>query len=308
MKSARRQAFVARKNKKERKKYPFFRFLIPIFLIAASFVFLKVNTSVWNGKDKVSVVYKMDGGDIAVTVLDPDLAESTVLIIPGDTQVNVARNYGTFRIKNVWQLGVDEKVGGQLLAETVTRNFLFPVFLWTSKPPGLDSGNPLEIINFILFSGETNISVGDRVHMGLFAMKVSDFGRSSINLGESRFLGKEKLNDGESGYVLTGTISQRLTAYFSDNEIGEGSIKVNISDLTGKPGVSEKLGEILQVIGGKVVSIDKKAASQDIDCTATGKNSEIIKKVANLFSCEIKRGESTFDLDIEIGKKFAERF
>lgn len=308
MRSARRAAFAARKNKKESVNYSFLKFVIPVFIIVFFYIFLKINTKVWNGKDKVSVVYKNDGGDIAVTVLDPILSESTTLVIPGDTEVEVSRNYGTFRIKNVWQLGIDEKINGKLLAETVTRNFLFPVFLWTSSSPGLESGKLSEIINFILCPGQTNIPIGDRIYLGLFAMKVPDLGRSIINLGESRFLDKEKLNDGLSGYVISGTMSQRLTAYFSDNELGGNNIKVNITDATGKSGVSEKLGEILQVIGGKVVSIDKRSNSEDYDCIIVGKNSVAVKKISNLFSCKIEKNETTFDLDIKIGKKFAERF
>ncbi len=308
MKSARRQAFAARKNKKGKKSFPILKFLIPLFLILAFYLFLKLSTNVWNGKDKISLVYQEAGGDVGVTVLDPVLSEVTTLIIPGDTQVDVARNYGTLRIKNVWQLGVNEKIGGSLLAETVTQNFLFPIFLWSSKSPGLDSGSFPNALNFIFLPRQTNISFGDRVQMGLFSLKVQDLEKTVINLGKSKFLEKRILNDGQSGYILEGPVSQRLTIYFSDNLIGDKNIKVNIIDLTGTPGISEKLGEILQVIGGKVVSIDKRAIAEETDCTLTGNNSEAVKKVANLFSCEIGRTKTSFDLDIKIGKKFAERF
>ena len=308
MKSARRQARADRKRKTEKKSFPFAKFLIPVILIAAAFLFVKINTHIWNGKDKVSVVYKEGSGDIGVIVLDPVLSEVTTLTIPGDTQVDVAREYGTFRIKNVWQLGVNEKIGGSLLAETVTQNFLFPVFLWAGKPSGLDDGDTAKILNFIFFPGTTNISLGDRLQLGLFSMKIQDMGRSRIDLGKSQFLDKKVLEDGEKGYVLVGPISQRLTIYFSDNEVGEANIKVNITDATGTAGVAEKLGEILQVIGGKVVSIDKKSAAEDSDCIITGTNSMAVKKIANLFSCKAENDKTSFDLDIRIGREFAKRF
>lgn len=308
MKSARRAAFAARKNKKEEKKFHLFKFLIPLFLFAFVFLFIKINTRVWNGKDKVSLVYKYGTGDIGVTVMDPGMSEITTLIIPGDTQVDVARNYGTFKIENVWQLGINEKIGGDLLAETVTKNFLFPVSLWISKPSGIDDGATLSILNFIFFPGNTNISFGDRLQMGIFEMKVSDLNRSEIDLGKSLFLEKKLLNDGQVGHILTGPISQRLTIYFTDNGIESENVKVNITDATGVPGVSEKLGEILQVIGGKVVSIDKKSSSEDMDCLISGQNLEAVKKMANLFSCKISGGKTSFDLDITIGSQFAKRF
>ena len=315
MKSARRQAYrarkqahTARKSNKDKKGFSFVKLLIPLVLLLVCYLFLKGTTRLWNGKDKVSLVYKGEGGDIEVTVLDPVLSEVTTIVIPGDTQVEVARNYGTFRIKNVWQLGVNEKIKGDLLAETVTQNFLFPVFLWSEKPPGWGSGNLANILNFIFLPGSTNISFGDRLQAGLFVIRVQEIGKSVIDLGKSRFLDKGTLEDGQAGYVLTGPISQRLTIYFTDNVIGDKNIKVKITDATGSPGISEKLGEVLQVIGGKVVSIEKKTVSEDIDCVVTGVSQEAVKKISNLFSCKIGSGETSFDLDIEIGKRFAERF
>lgn len=308
MKSARRAAFAARKNKKEKKFPNFLKLLIPAILVAIGYLIVCSGARIWDGKDKVSVVYKYDNGDIGVTVMDPVLSEVTTLVIPGDTQVDIARNYGSFRIKSVWQLGVNEKLGGNLLAETVTQNFLFPTFLWVGKPSGLDDGGSVSLINFILFPGTTNIPFGDRLQMGLFGLKVNNFGRSKIDLGKSQFLNKRKLDDGEMGYVLVGSVSQRLTVYFSDNEMGTSEVKVNITDATGTSGISEKLGEILQVIGGKVVSIDKKSVSEDIDCVISGNNSQAVKKISNLFDCKVVNTKTSFDLDIKVGREFAKRF
>lgn len=299
---------MAQKNKKAKKRFPYLKFLVPLVLFFVIYLIIGGSTHVWNGKDKLSLVYKTKDGNIGVTILDPGLTEITTLIIPGDTQVDVARNYGTLRIKNVWQLGINEKVGGALLAETVTQNFLFPVYLWCETPPALTSGNLSGVLDFIFFPGSTNISFGDRLQAGIFALRVQEIGKTSIDLGKSRFLDKGILADGQPGYLLTGSVSQRLTIYFSDNTVGDQNIRVNITDATGVFGVSEKLGEVLQVIGGKVVSIDKKPVSEEIDCTVTGNSREAVKKISRLFSCKIGSTKSSFDLDIEIGKKFAERF
>ena len=314
-KSARRQSYVARKkaqaiekNKQNRKNFPISRILIPLGILLAIFLFIKGSTRVWNGKDKVSFVYRENDGSVGVTVLDPILSEVTTLVIPGDTQVEVARNYGTFRIKNVWQLGINERIGGSLLAETVTQNFLFPVYLWSEDGAGLIGGNILGVLNFVFFPGSTNISFGDRLQAGLFILRIQEIGKSTVDLGTSRFLDKGILADGQPGYILSGPISQRLTIYFSDNQLGNQNIKVNITDATGSSGISEKLGEILQVIGGKVVSIEKKNTSPETDCLVSGKNAEVVKKISNLFDCKIVNTKTSFDLDIEIGKKFAERF
>ncbi len=308
MRSARRKVFIAKRKKEIKKNSLFLKLLIPICLVAAVFIILKMSTRSWNGTNKIPLVYREDAGNVVVTVLDPKLLEITTLIIPGNTEVAVARNYGTLQIKNVWQLGVNEKIGGNLLAETITQNFLFPTTLWSEGNPGIENRDLGKLINFIFGSKETNIPLGDRIQIVAFSLKIQDFGRSNIDLGKSQFLDKKKLSDGQIGYVLVGPMSQRLTIYFSDNEIGNMDVKVNITDATGKVGVSERLGEILQVIGGKVVSVDRKTTVEDIDCVITGLNGLTVKKISKLFSCRVGSNQTSFDLDIRVGSQFAKRF
>ena len=308
MRSARRKKYLEKKEKgnKTSKTYYWLWITIAVFLVI--FLFLKLTTKVWNGKDRISLVYKKDSGDIGVTILNPSFSEITTMVIPADTEVKVARNYGTFLIKNVWQFGINEKIGGKLLAETVTQNFLFPTFLWCEKDPGFDEGGVKNFSDFIFFPGDTNIAFGDRLKIALYAINVKGIGNDVINLGESRFLEKRKLNDGSTGFVITDGISQRLTSYFMDDDFNSGTVKINITDATGKYGVSEKLGEILEVLGGKVVSIERKTDKEDIDCIVAAKESVLAKKIGRLFSCKITGGEGTFDLNIKIGTKFADRF
>ena len=308
MKSARRQAFIARKTKKPKKNFSFLKILIPLAVIVFLFLFLKINTRFWNGADKISYTFVEKNGDVGVTVIDPTLSEITTLIIPGDTQVDVSRNYGIFRIKNVWQMGINEKVGGSLLSETVTENFLFPVFLWSGNETGIESGKIGALIHFIFTPSSTNIPFGDRIQMALFSLKMQDLGKTVINLGKSQFLDKKILEDGQIGYEITGPISGRLTVFFSDDKLGDQNIKVNITDFTNTPGISEKLGQILQVIGGKVVSVDKKTTPEDSDCLVSGQNQRVVKEVSNLFNCKIINNQTSFDLDIKIGQRFAKRF
>ncbi len=308
MKSARRKAFSERKSKKKKENIRFlsWKITLPAFLIATVFFIVKLNTHVWDGVNKVAFAYP-SADNVEIVVMDPRLTELTTFVIPGETEVDVARNFGALRIKNVWQLGINENLGGNLLSETVTQNFLFPITLWTGKDPGLLDGSLKNRLSFVFFPGRTNIHFGDRLRIMTFASKVSELGKSKIDLKESKFLSCGKLKDGQLGCWIDGPISQRLTVYFSDNEIENKLLRVNISDETGTVGISEKLGEIIQVIGGKVVSINR-GSSHDTDCVIQGKDLNMIKKISELFSCRIERKDSPFDLDIRIGKKFAERF
>ncbi|MCX6704368.1 MAG: hypothetical protein NTZ07_02880 [Candidatus Woesebacteria bacterium] len=308
MRSARRRALMEKKKKTGKITGLFFKFFLPVILIICLFVIFKLDTRYWNGHDKFILAYRLGSGDAAISVLDPRLDEITTLDIPADTEVNVARNYGELRIKNVWQLGMNEKIRGKLLAETITQNFLFPVFLWSdSDAKSLADGNLAGILRFIFFPKSTNISLADRISAGLFALRVGDLGKNWLDLGKNQFLAKQKLNDGQPGYILAGTISPRLTAYFADNTFADKNLRVAIGDATGVPGVADAVGQIIEVVGAKIVSIDKKN-EESSDCTVFGSDVKAVKKIADIFSCKVRADRGGMDLEIDLGSVFAKRF
>ena len=301
MRPVQRRILRAKKKKKGQSFGIITRLLIPLVLIIGIFVFVKTSTKYWNGSDKFGFAFVKANGSIGVTVLDPNLGEMTTITIPGETEVDVARNYGTIRIKNVWQLSQNEKLGGALLPETITQNFLFPVTLWSTS-------DLTDVFKFVFSPGKNNISFGDRLSAGIFALKVKDLDKTGIDMAKSQFLHKEKLNDGQVGYRLVGGVSERLGIYFSDNNIASRNLRVYIVDATGQAEVAPLVGQIIEVLGGKVVSINKKQQPEDSDCTVLGNDKNIDKKVANLFSCKVTNEKTDFDLEIRLGSKFAKRF
>jgi hypothetical protein len=291
----------------------FVKVIVPLVLILALFIFLKLDSRYWNGNDKFAVAYPTTSGDAAVVVLDPKLSEVTTFIIPGDTQVDVARSYGTLRIKNVWQLGKNEKMEGALLAETITQNFLFPTHLWAdSEAASLGDGEFIGILKFVFSPLSTNINLGDRLLAGTFALKVGERARTKVDLGKSQFLTKQILSDGQKGFVAAGTIPAQLTVYFSDNDVGSAAsgknLRINIIDATGRVEIAQKVGQILEVMGGKVVSVDRRPETDGGGCLIYGKNLKIVKKVASLFSCRVGEAATNFDLEVFLDSQFAKSF
>lgn len=309
MHSARRRARAERRKRAIKFGGVWWKILTPLFFVVLIFIFVKVTTRYWNGSDKFTFAFRTSLGDAAVSVLDPKLGEITTLRIPGDTQVDVSGNYGTMRIKNVWQLGMNEKKGGLLLAGTITRNFLFPVFLWSDETGiNIGKGDIAGILGFVLSPQNTNIPLGDRISIALFALKVNSAERTEIDLGKSQFLHKVNLNDGQSGYILTGPIASRLTVYFADNNFADKNIRFEIGDATGRFGISDNVGRVVEVVGGKVVSIDQKPVDENTDCLVMGESPSVTKKIANIFGCKVKTGKRDFDVEISLGAKFAKRY
>lgn len=306
MRSAQRKARIEKGKKNVRFAGLLIKVFIPLILVLAAFLYFNLSTKYWNGHDKMSFVFQNSQGQVGIVILDPALNEETTLIIPGDTEVNVARSYGTLRIKNVWQLGINEKLGGSLLAQTITQSFLFPTNLWSDT-------DLRDVWKFVFTTKRTNIPFGDRLAAGMFALRVNAIDKTEIDLGTSQFLHKQILTDGKPGYVTSGNISGRLTAYFADNDLADDAaagknLKFGLIDATGSFGVAAKVGQILEVLGGKVVAVDKKAENTSLDCEVSGTNPKIVKKVSILFSCKKVSGESNFDLEMKLGTKFAKRF
>ena len=301
MVSAQRRVRRAKSKVKSRNTSILIKVLIPVIVVVSLFLFLRLSTKYWDGHNKVSYVFQEPSGDTGIIVLDPVLTEETTFTIPGGTQVDVARGYGQFRIKNVWQLGLNEKLGGGLLAQTVTDDFLFPTTLWSER----DLSN---LWQFVFSPGKTNILFGDRLQMALFVLKVKSIDKTEIDLGKNQFLKKQILTDGAPGYVQNGPISGRLTVYFSDNDFANQNLKFGLVNASGNPAITNGVGAILEVLGGKIVSADRQDTNNSLDCNVLGQNSDAVKKVAVLFSCQVISGKSDFDLEMRMGPKFAKRF
>ena len=307
MRSARRRLIKSREIKVW-KKGIILPAIILIAILAFCLWFFVISAHFWNGSDKLAVTSRRENGDASVIVFDPKLSEITTLTIPGDTEVNVARNLGTMRLKNVWQLGENEKATGKLLAETLTNNFRFVSFLWIdSAGEGLVGSNFLKLTKFLFVPGSTNLSFRDRLGIVIFSSKVGNSGRTEIDLAKSLFLQKGKLSDGEAGFKISENLMERLTIYFSDYSLAEGSVRSFINDETGEFGVANEFGKIIETMGAKVVSIDKKTVSET-DCVVSGGERVYVEKIARIFSCkEVISGEKNV-ISINIGSKFAKRF
>lgn len=309
MPPAQRRIKRALRKSKEKPRSAFSVIVLIVVLAAIVFLLLKISTKYWNGSDKVSFVFRKPNGDVAVEVLDPKLNELTSLIIPGDTQIEVARNYGTLRIKNVWQLSKNEKLKGDLLSQSVSQNFLFPVYLWSdSDGESIQPGNFFKKLKFSLLPNSTNIPFGDRISMLLFSMRLKSGDFTEIDLGRSQFIHREKLSDGQTGYTLQGKLSEHFSVYFSDNSISENGIHISIIDGTKKFGIGETVGGILETLGGKVISINKDDSLADADCKISGKDKKIVKKISAIFNCSIISNAGDSELQIILGAKFAKRF
>jgi len=282
--------------------------LVAITLILGFAAYAFLNTAFWNGRDKVSLVINTHEGDVVISTFDPGLSELTNIVIPGSTQVEVSRQLGTWRIKSVWHLGENEGADGALLSETITRYFKLPVIAWADEPSlGFSTGNFPRVLTSVFSSYKTNLKIGDRIRIGLFSLRVKNTKRDEVNLADG-YLRQGRLIDGGEGYILSGSLPQKILVIFSDPLIADAGVRVAIRDSTGTAAVSEAVGQVLEVLGAKVSSVTRERPSES-DCAVVGKDKRVLEKISTLFQCSTALdSKGNFDLEISIGSEFAKRF
>lgn len=308
---ARKKRLHSYKRKKDKNKK---KNLLPIFLIVillGSLLFYILATSpFWDGKSKLSLVINTKDEEVIVSTYDPITSEIINIYIPGDTEVELSRNLGKIRIKNAWEVGLNQGEDGVILLETVRRNFKFPVFAWADdKASGFSQTNLQALISAVFTPYKTNLKLGDRVALGVFAIGIKNANREDIDLRDTTYLQEAILVDGRDGYTLTGKFPQNLLVVLGDELISSEEVTVSIIDATGDFKLSSYLTSIIEVMGAKVVSIEKNPA-QAYDCEIEGTNKEIVEKIAKVFSCKASSSEvnGNFDIVIKVGEDFASRF
>lgn len=288
--------------------------LLPIFLIIIFFgsllFYILATSTFWDGKSKLSLVINTEVEGVIVSTYNPKTSEIINIHIPGDTEVELSRNLGKTRIKNAWAVGLNQGEEGVILLETVRRNFKFPVFAWADRQAsGFSQTNLRALISAVFTPYKTNLKLGDRVALGVFAIGIKNAKREDIDLRDTTYLQEAILVDGRVGYTLTGKFPQSLLVVLGDEEISSEEVTVSIVDATGDFEVSSYLTSIIEVMGAKVVSIEKNPA-RAFDCEIEGTKKEIVEKIAKVFSCKVSSSEvnGNFDVVIKVGEDFASRF
>jgi hypothetical protein len=306
-----RKAKIQRHTGKIAKKnlFSLLRFLIIALFIFGLYFLIDFKTKYWNGKDKFSVVINSSGNAVSIVTFDPARGEIDSISIPGNTQVEVARGLGRWKLKSVWKLGEEEALDGSLLTETLTNQLKLPVYIWADHASeGLASRDLVKMLKAVALPYKTNMGVGDKIKIALFNLSVKNAARKSINLEDTSYLRQSVLDDGSMGYIATSKYPSDLLPVFSDEKISQDSLNVAITDCSGDPEVSLALGQIIEVLGAKTAAIDREGV-RDFNCEVSGED-VLVNKIILLFGCtKTKNVESSiFDVNLKIGTYFAKDF
>jgi hypothetical protein len=295
---------------KRGKPKTFGRIILSALLIGGFFFLTLLTNKFYRSNSKVALSIKKNNGDLLVSVFDPLQQEITNITIPSNTQLTCSRQLGIYKAKSIWQLGENNNLGGNLMKETIIKTFHFPINAWAdSGAEGLASGRLWPLLKSVFSFYKSNLGVGDRLRIAFFSLGLKNFKRVDINLAETMTVKKTKLIDGEEGYLPVLNIPEKISVIFSDSQAAKQGYKLMLKDATGKNFVAEEVGKTIEVLGVKVAFVSKENIKNS-DCFISGKEDYLRARIAQVFSCEVKKKklESNFDFELEIGEKFAERF
>lgn len=274
-----------KKNKETKIKRIKIFLYISLILLVSFFVYIIFKIS---SLEKFIFVNNVNGS-AEINVVDSTKLEIIKIIIPENTQITSSRGLGIYKISSLWKLGEKEGYKGKLMAESVRRNFLIPLYLW--KDENKTNLNPWQNIKiFFLERGFLNYQI------------------TKINLSEIKVLKKKNFSDGTNGFVISSKLPESILINFVENTVAESIFNIEIEDLTKNINSIEDISKILGVMGGKITSYSK-GLGENIDCEVIAKDKELAKIISENFDCSYSiNTKLSVDLKIRLGKTFVQRF
>lgn len=298
-----------RLKSREKKRLRILWFLLPLIVFLA-LIYWATRPSLWNGQSALSMVVA-DGETLKIIVFDPQADQITTVGVPANLEVEVARQLGTWKMGSVWELGRQEGVGGKLISETVTRSLRLPVTAYASgEALGFVEGGPIKAVTAVLSPYETNLSLGDKIALVLYSLGANKTtNRVATDLEKLGYIYPVTLKDGTRGFKYRSEVPIKLASILGDSAISEENLKISIIDAAARRDIATRIGEIIEVMGGKVLSV-KSGEKAETDCIVKGKGAFVTaKKISEVLGCRLETlGESNFDVELVLGAKFAERF
>lgn len=297
-------------NPKIKKYFLFGIFAAAVFLVA--FLAFSLRTQVWDGKSRVSVAIENGTDGVVLAVLDPVSEQIISYSIPAATEVEAARQLGVWQIGSLWKLGQDEKVGGNLLSNTITKSLHLPTEAYASKSAlGIIQGGVFEsIISAIrVSSSSTNLTLGDRIRMAIFSSRLGSKNKIDIDMVDTGYLMEKRLPTGEDGFVVRNTTPSSLVKVFADSDVSKEQARIRLTEETMGGSLSRPITDVIETLGGKILSLERHDVSAT-DCEIWGTADKTIEKIAGVFSCKVVHKELTasFNVEMVVGADFEKRF
>ncbi|QQG47287.1 MAG: hypothetical protein HY044_04135 [Candidatus Woesebacteria bacterium] len=254
---------------------------------------------------RIILAIPLSDGGVSVNVFNNRSNSITSFKIPSETLVSASRNLGFWKIKSIWRLGIDEKLYGKLLSETLAKSFYFPVDSWASyEANGFLSGGFGASLSSLFSSYKTNLSFWDKINIFLMS---NTSRRDFSDLKETSLLEEAVLPDGDRGFRISNSnIQSEIVSAFADPVLSSKSATVSIfnqGQLANDKIVG--VGMLLEMMGAKVIGSFSKGSS-DFNCQVEARDKEAAFEFQRILGCSIQIAPDLGDGEFKLylGRQF----
>lgn len=285
----------------------FLTVVLLIILVGISFkTYLAWQNRLWTEGTRFTVI--VGTNDPTLYSMNRETGKILLARFPEKVQVEASHDYGSWFMGSLWQLGEQEGLGGEILANSVKKAFGIPVDAWMDK-----RGEALFKEALFLSRMSTNLTFFDRLSVLLAVSKAGLADRQEVDLVSLRVLSKQRFADGVEGYIV---VPEQAKVIFEkslrDDAVFKEGKTVSIVNTTTKSGLAREVARLAGILGLRIINAESKMEGVK-DCLIIGGKSELsslsAKRLAGLLGCSLKEGEtSTSQLQIFLGEGFAQRF
>ncbi len=209
MRKRRRVKIKKNKNKKARK--PKWLYIVVFIAIVFVIVFLFLSRSVWKKDSKLVFVIGNELSGNSIFVLDPTSDSISETLIPHSLWLDSAYGLGDWKLGSLWQHGRNEKLGGKLVSESLTKNLYIPVYAWIYSDNNIHDKSYFSLLKTLMTSKDTNLTIRDRIRTAYFLASKSK--KEIIDTGNF-FEQSDKLENGT--FTLSGRYTPKIGPYVFD--------------------------------------------------------------------------------------------
>lgn len=317
-------------KRSHRKKERISRFRVFLLVMASGLILIftlktlqLIHKAVWDGQSRINLI--IDAGDIFFTSFDPKEEKILVVSVPPQTYIEAPYGYGSYPFGAIYNLGEIEKKGGEVLSLSAQEFFAVPIDAWIKMPPGRlninDEGsakrqlvNLFQNFSWLLASDgiiKSNLTILDRSRLWWQIRQVRADKVVSLRLPSVDVMGDSVSSEGSDGkFQNLSKLDNSLSSYLTDQEIREESLKIGILNSTGESGLGNRVGRLINNLGGVVIDIGNQDQQLDHCLIKTKKeniNKKTVQHLRKIFSCKLEENdllESRVDVIFIVGRDY----
>lgn len=250
----------------------------------------------WDGAFNINVL--LHNRYISVLSFNPLSKSVTLIILPGETYLDLAHDFGKWQLRSAYNLGQSSEFGGDsLLANTLSLYLGAPIDGFIRFNDKLQEKTPDQLIDYLrqnplsifdtLSNIKTDLSPWELIKLKISLSSVRFDKVKSVDFGKDNILESSKLADGTSVFTSDLVKIDSVLSDFIDPKIRGEALTVAVYNATAHPLLAQKAARLITNIGGNVIitgNSDIKSDKTFVYADTSFGDSATVKRLTQIFN------------------------